>query len=56
METMPVIIDGKEQERRIDYYEDHPTRPGFFEPVPYLYRGETYHRTVRGTVYIIKTE
>lgn len=51
METMVVIIDGKEKERAIDYYEDHPTRP-----VPYLYRGETYHRTVHGTVYIIKTE
>lgn len=55
METMIVIIDGKEKERAIDYYEVHPTR-GFHEPVPYLYRGETYHRTVSGTVYIIKTE
>lgn len=53
-ETMPVLIDGQEQERRIDYYEANEKRRGFLEPVPFLYEGEQYYRGVGGTTVIVK--
>lgn len=50
--TMTVIVDGKKQQRAIDYME--PNEVGFMEPVPVLNDRERTMRTVTGDIHIYK--
>lgn len=50
--TMTVVIDGKEQQRAIDYMELNEV--GFFEPVPVLSNRERTMRAATGDIHIYK--
>lgn len=50
--TMSVIVDGKKQQRAIDYME--PNEVGFLEAVPVLHDNEHTLRMLNGDLHIYK--
>lgn len=59
MQTMTVIIDGKEEQREIAYYtrDDHESERGRMQrqyPVPVLQANECVQRTADGRTLIIR--